>query len=146
MDVAKVTQIDRRRFKHFCLMREEKEGGCWVWRGAYSGNGDPAFSIQGETIAAHRVAFIIWSGPIPDKLFVVRSCPLPICVNPTHLELKTISEVMLGRPRATHCKRGHEYSEANTRVNGLGARVCRECERARMSARRDLSLSFRHIA
>jgi hypothetical protein len=31
----------------------------------------------------------------------------------------------------THCKRGHEFTEANTLIKGDGWRYCRECQRTR---------------
>lgn len=30
-----------------------------------------------------------------------------------------------------HCPKGHPYDEANTHVNGQGARICKECNRER---------------
>lgn len=32
-----------------------------------------------------------------------------------------------GRPRLTHCSRGHEYDEENTYVSPQGLRYCRKC-------------------
>ena len=34
------------------------------------------------------------------------------------------------------CPRGHEYSEANTRINVRGARECRQCDRVNHAARK----------
>ncbi len=31
--------------------------------------------------------------------------------------------------RKTHCIRGHEFNEANTRIDKMGRRVCRACQR-----------------
>lgn len=39
-----------------------------------------------------------------------------------------------GRPRATHCQRGHEYTPENTYLKPQGGRLCRTCRR--LSARR----------
>lgn len=36
----------------------------------------------------------------------------------------------------THCAKGHEYTEENTRIDAKGARVCRECKRERQRASR----------
>jgi hypothetical protein len=32
--------------------------------------------------------------------------------------------------RKTHCAKGHPYDQANTYIDGLGRRVCRQCRRA----------------
>ena len=36
-----------------------------------------------------------------------------------------------GKPRATHCNHGHEYSDANTYVRSDGRRMCKACMRRR---------------
>lgn len=41
------------------------------------------------------------------------------------------------RLNATHCIRGHEFSEANTIRRADGHRMCRACARARKAAKRD---------
>jgi len=37
----------------------------------------------------------------------------------------------------THCKRGHEFSDANTYIDKVGCKVCRECSRLKMAAFRE---------
>lgn len=41
------------------------------------------------------------------------------------------------RDTRTHCIRGHEYSETNTRLDESGHRVCRDCVHARYLLRRE---------
>lgn len=43
-----------------------------------------------------------------------------------------------GRPRATHCRRGHEFTPENTMVRPNGRRQCRICKR-----KREASVAFR---
>jgi hypothetical protein len=38
-----------------------------------------------------------------------------------------------GRPKQTHCQRGHAFSPDNTYVNPIGKRHCRTCHKARVS-------------
>jgi len=51
---------------------------------------------------------------------------------PGNVRWATKAEQMLNRrprKRRTHCKRGHEYTEANTKVNKKGQWSCRTCAR-----------------
>jgi len=45
------------------------------------------------------------------------------------------------RPVQTHCKRGHEFTEENTRVNSEGRRICLTCSRATRRARYERDLA-----
>lgn len=134
IDRAKITQVDRRRFKHHCTLPEQEEGH-WVWNGAINTNGEPIFSAQGTTIAAHRFAFLAWVGDIPEKIIVVRTCTFIVCVNPAHL-------AQVDRRAKPFCKRGHQFTELNTRYNKNGSRVCRQCERDRQAEKRTFVLSL----
>jgi len=58
------------------------DGDCWLWTGAKRGKlGYGLFS----TFCAHRVAFTLTKGNIPEGLMLLHSCDNPPCVNPSHL-------------------------------------------------------------
>lgn len=40
-------------------------------------------------VAVHRVAYLIWNGPIMGQLVVRHTCDTPACINPSHLILGT---------------------------------------------------------
>ena len=40
-------------------------------------------------------------------------------------------------PKATHCKRNHEFTQENTYLSPSGSQHCKECRRLRMQARRE---------
>jgi hypothetical protein len=63
--------------------------GCWLWQGAT--NGKPGYGklhlADGKQELAHRYAYALWVGPIPDGLEVLHRCDVKLCCNPHHLFL-----------------------------------------------------------
>lgn len=69
---------------------------CWNWiAGVISLNGDGygSYSLKHDrTIQAHRMAYILSKGPIPDGLWVLHTCNNGLCCNPNHLKIGTPTE------------------------------------------------------
>lgn len=59
--------------------------GCWLWTGHRGRFGHGRFREKGRWLIAHRRAYELFVGPIPDGLIVRHSCDVPPCVNPAHL-------------------------------------------------------------
>ncbi len=115
---------------------------CWEWK-SYKYNGYGQVRIDKKLLKAHRVAYELTIGSIPDGLVIDHLCRNPSCVNPWHLEPVTQKEntargLIMDRFREwcdsiTHCPRGHEYSDDNIRIrNGKKIKDCRSCNREKM--------------
>lgn len=124
--------------------------GCWVWTGHVIPYNYGGIKIGGKNLVIHRVAYEAWIGPIPDGHVCRHKCDNPRCFNPDHLNTGSQRENNLDCVRSgrhaeaskTHCKWGHEFTPANTRINGKGHRLCIECRkrnnrRSRPEPRRD---------
>ena len=63
-----------------------KDDDCWEWLGKLSHNGYGIIYIGGHTHQAHRLAYRLFVGAIPDGWHVHHKCGRRGCVNPGHLE------------------------------------------------------------
>jgi len=74
------------------LFVPEALSGCWLWHGEVNRSGyGQYYESYTPRIRhmAHRHAWKIHFGPIPDGLWVCHHCDTPSCVNPSHLFLGT---------------------------------------------------------
>lgn len=118
------------------------EAGCWEWQGYLDSNGYGHFGKN----FAHRLYYELFTDEaIPAGMHVDHLCRNRKCVNPEHLEPVSPRENILRgvgagarNARKTHCNRGHEFTEENTRLmsrkNGEVARQCKACNRAKQRA------------
>jgi len=115
--------------------------GCWPWVGAYhKKQGYGLLWADDAAHRAHRVAYTLFKGKIPEGLVIDHLCGNRICVNPFHLEAVTdVENIRRGKAGAaqrnkTHCPKGHPYSGENliiipiNRGNKIN-RVCRICRK-----------------
>jgi hypothetical protein len=143
--------------------RVNKSDGCWLWTAGRRKNGYGDFTLPPKRSAlAHRVAYELTNGPIPDGLHLDHLCRVRHCVNPAHLEPVTAAEnkargmsPLAINARKTHCVRGHlitgqvrarfrrclqchrdrELQRVRTRrERGVIRRACHSCNKVRLVA------------
>lgn len=132
--------INRTPLERFFAKVDKRPDGCWLWTAATDGDGRYG-SVQhnGRVQRAHRVAYEMLVGPVPNDLELDHLCRVTLCVKPAHLEVVTHAEnVRRGRAgkrwsERIACKRGHAYDDENTQwattTRGQVYRACRACGR-----------------
>lgn len=67
----------------------EDENGCWVYTGGRRGKNYGNYWMEGENRYAHRAAYDLFVGPIPEDGFIHHKCSNRLCCNPEHLQCTT---------------------------------------------------------
>ncbi len=137
------------KFERFIRSRRGNKQ-CWIWpysvvQGGYGYAWDRARNRQ---TLAHRLAYEVLVGPIPDDMQIDHLCRNRLCINPAHLEPVSRQENIArgiatsARPqRENRCQYGHEFTPENTQIvtrsDGRVERWCLTCRRDRQRARAD---------
>lgn len=142
----RTTRIDGTTEQRFWpKVKKGQPDECWLWRAAVARNGYGTFGRDGQTRYAHRVAYELVRGPIPEGLVIDHLCRVRACVNPAHLEavslIENLRRIIRKNSLKTECIHGHAFTPANTIV-GVDRRSgtprkrrdCRECARNRKRA------------
>ena len=126
------------------LVEKAAPESCWRWLGRRQPNGYAKF----KDLYAHRVAYELVCGPIPEGMQLDHLCRKRDCVNPGHLEPVTQRENILrgiGIPavnaKKTFCVHGHPYTPENTfywrgKNRRFWGRHCRICYNITEASRR----------
>jgi hypothetical protein len=112
------------------------QGACQVKGYGLTCTGSRTDGTRRTGVLVHRIVWEAANGAIPDGLEVDRICRVRNCVEIAHLQLLTPhankmradhTQHSINLRARTHCKRNHEFTEANTRWDKTGRRNCRTC-------------------
>ncbi len=66
-------------------------GPCWIWTGAKDSMSYGKFAVCTKFVqSAHRVAYKLAVGDIPENFVLDHLCRVPSCVNPSHMNPVTV--------------------------------------------------------
>lgn len=100
--------------RHSESIAEGVKTACWLWVGRVDRAGYAQVKIGNRSPMAHRWAYELLVGPIPDGLTLDHLCRQPSCVNPDHLEpvsqrannLRAPTSLTTINATKTHCPAG----------------------------------------
>ncbi len=79
---------------------------CWEWTAGKDANSYGRILVRSHNLHAHRVAWRLTFGAIPDGLCVCHHCDNPDCCNPYHLFLGSMADNMADRDAKGRQARG----------------------------------------
>lgn len=94
-----MNQKDIDRFKSYVAVGD----GCHAWVGCLDQSGYGRLLVGGKEYKAHRFAWSLKNGEIPEGMMICHKCDNPGCVNVDHLFLGTQSDNM----NDMHAKKRH---------------------------------------
>jgi len=101
-------------------------------------NGYSRIRINNKNIQAHRWAWELVNGQIPEGFVIDHICRNRKCVLPEHLRMVTQQEnIMAGLhniDNRSNCNQGHPFVKENIMIRKSGKRECAECNRIRARA------------
>ena len=82
--------VNALRFWSHVLWRDDHPDSCAIWCGNLNELGYGRVRVQGRLRSAHRVAYELTVGPIPENAQVRQRCHDKACCRPEHLYLQPV--------------------------------------------------------
>ncbi len=101
-------------------------GACWEWTAYKSASGYGQFSLDNKLTYAHRVAYILIYGEIPNGTDVHHKCGNSGCVNPLHLRTMSHKEHTQAHKTKEFCHNGHDLTSPENRCKSGQCKPCKK--------------------
>ena len=93
-ELKRIPRLTVGQIKRFWLY-VNRTNTCWEWKSAiHKDRGYGLFGMYSKIYYAHRVAYAIENGDIPNDGYILHICDNRLCVRPTHLYAGTLSDNM----------------------------------------------------
>lgn len=85
--------------KQRLLTYRKLKNDCWIWTKSKTKDGYGVMVVNRKQYRVHRLSYQEFVGEIPSGLLVCHKCDTPLCFNPSHLFLGTVTENALDMVR-----------------------------------------------
>lgn len=146
---VRYVQLTPSAIDRFVGKTRKAANGCVVWLGSKDRKGYGLFHTCARGLPlswrAARVAYRIFIGPFPERLFVCHACDNPACVSPAHFFLGTNAENMADQVRKGRSLRGEKHGRTKlTDEEVIEIRQRIEAGESGLSVGRDFGISGTH--
>ena len=127
---------DKQASRFWSKVKRGAPDECWEWQASRKPKGYGQLFINYHSAHAHRMAYQLTYGAIPDGMFVCHACDNPPCCNPAHLWLGThrdnsadmVRKGRQKRPKTPPARRPYAEYRAAVRGEPIG-RIANVSER-----------------
>lgn len=95
----------------------KKTSSCWLWLAHKNNKGYGMIGVKKTMRLAHRVAYEIVIGTIPEGMCLLHSCDNRLCVNPSHLSVGSVKDNNLDMIKKGRDNKAHGTSVGISKLN-----------------------------